>query len=581
MRTRWMLGMSLLLLCPAPALADRIVYVNAALATGANDGTSWENAHRGRLGVQAALNASQSGDEIWVSSGTYAPAAANGSRAASFDLRAGVALLGGFAGNETSRDQRDPVTRLTRLTGDLNSNGNSGTARLDNSFHVVTASGVDATAVLDGFTVTGGVSSDNGTLEERSGAGVLIRAGATPVVRRCVFTANTAGWRGGDLAVYDAAPLIESCIFSGTSTARWGLAMAHIGNSAATVRDCQFLGAPATTGGMAGIGIYTETTSAAGITVEGCRFSIVTVNFTCPAGVGMYVAENSRATVRDSRFINNKTCGGGGGIHCDGIGTVDRCVFIGNEGEADGGAALFCFEGETTVTNSLFSGNDREGFSTIAIHSVMHFANCTFASNGNTNAFHTVINTSQAGSTFANCIFWDNRGNTANVVLATPNSVPRPSFNSCLVQSWNSSFPGMNSFAANPMFVNMTGTDGIAGTVDDDLRLRPGSPAIDRGNNSLLDAAVLLDLDDATRRRDDPTTADLGIGGAPIVDLGPYEFQPECAADFNHDDVLNSQDFFDFLSAFFATSAPADFNDDGAVNSQDFFDYVEALFSGC
>ena len=212
MRARWKLRMSLLLLCPAPALAaDRVVYVNAALATGANDGTSWENAYQGRLGVQAALSASQPGDEIWVSSGTYAPAAANGSRAASFDLRAGVALLGGFAGNETSRDQRDPAARLTRLTGDLNSNGNSGTARLDNSFHVVIASGVDSTAVLDGVTVTGGVSGDGGTLEDRSGAGVLIRAGAAPVVRRCVFTANAAGWRGGDVAVSEGAPLIESC----------------------------------------------------------------------------------------------------------------------------------------------------------------------------------------------------------------------------------------------------------------------------------------------------------------------------------------------------------------------------------
>src|SRR5690606_10215323 len=43
-----------------------------------------------------------------------------------------------------------------------------------------------------------------------------------------------------------------------------------------------------------------------------------------------------------------------------------------------------------------------------------------------------------------------------------------------------------------------------------------------------------------------------------------------CPADFNNDDVVNSQDFFDFLTAFFATAPEADFNNDEIVNSQDF-----------
>jgi hypothetical protein len=43
--------------------------------------------------------------------------------------------------------------------------------------------------------------------------------------------------------------------------------------------------------------------------------------------------------------------------------------------------------------------------------------------------------------------------------------------------------------------------------------------------------------------------------------------------------VTSSQDFFDFLGAFFAGTA--DFNRDGAVNSTDFFDYLQAYFAGC
>jgi len=52
-----------------------------------------------------------------------------------------------------------------------------------------------------------------------------------------------------------------------------------------------------------------------------------------------------------------------------------------------------------------------------------------------------------------------------------------------------------------------------------------------------------------------------------------------CRGDWNRDCTLNSQDFFDFITAFFANSA--DFNNDNLTNSQDFFDFIVAFFAGC
>jgi hypothetical protein len=56
---------------------------------------------------------------------------------------------------------------------------------------------------------------------------------------------------------------------------------------------------------------------------------------------------------------------------------------------------------------------------------------------------------------------------------------------------------------------------------------------------------------------------------------------PRCPADYNRDGAVSSQDFFDFLAAFFSASPEADMNGDSFVDSRDLFDYLTLFFVGC
>ncbi|MEK7255964.1 MAG: hypothetical protein AAB316_14530 [Bacteroidota bacterium] len=97
-------------------------------------------------------------EQIWVAAGTYLPtkdiignAAPADPRDKTFFLDEDLLFYGGFNGTETLLSQRNFITNVTILSGDLGSPGD-----LDNAFHVLYFDHRSAAMLLDGFTVRDG-----------------------------------------------------------------------------------------------------------------------------------------------------------------------------------------------------------------------------------------------------------------------------------------------------------------------------------------------------------------------------------------------------------------------------------------
>jgi hypothetical protein len=197
---------------------QKIIYVDGD-AIGANDGSSWADAYNY---LQDALaKPLQADDEIWVAEGTYKPDRGGGqpigSKDATFQLRNGVAIKGGYAGfGEPDPNHRDIDAYKTTLSGDLAGNDIGDTdlaSRVENSYHVVVGSGTDASAVLDGLTISGGRANGAvGTSARRNGAGMYNFAGS-PTLRNCTFRANLADVRGGAIVSESSNSTMTDCTF--------------------------------------------------------------------------------------------------------------------------------------------------------------------------------------------------------------------------------------------------------------------------------------------------------------------------------------------------------------------------------
>jgi hypothetical protein len=140
-----------------------------------NDGLSWDTA---KQTVQAAIDGAGFGDQIWVKRGTYVQC---------ITMKSGVALYGGFAGNETSLSQRAWRRNETVLDG-------------NDSDTVVYIEEADESTIIDGFTITNGDGWDGG--------GIYIYGGA-PIIRNNYIAENGA-FDGAGLFCEDTCATVTS-----------------------------------------------------------------------------------------------------------------------------------------------------------------------------------------------------------------------------------------------------------------------------------------------------------------------------------------------------------------------------------
>ena len=527
------------------------IYVKAA-ARGPFDGQTWDTAFSD---LQDALSAAQPDTEIWVAAGVYRPDRGTGVRTASFRLKSGVRLFGGFSATETRVHERDPNRHETILSGDLKGNdGPDLSGNDENSYHVVRSEGVEPNTILDGFTIAGGHADGPSEEDYRVGGGLYGRACGMTLLN-CTFASNSAkerggavdqGWgqrpmkvancrfqsnvcrdrSGGAFCAIAASAEFRNCLFQRNSAGDRGAGL-YLQDARAVVRGCLFR---ANTCKGTGGGISTTDRSLLSLTE--CTFVGNTAEAHCGA---IYVGQGSRVSAARSQFIRNSAKGEGGALALDGCGhtasTIIHCLFAGNEATGYGGG-VDATDSDATVVGCVFIDNGAAGGGGMSVYmdekkrdSDVVVTNCTFVANRSPGPGGGFYN-NMVASVLTNCILWQNSGQADSVESVQISTTPR-AMRHCVVQGWSGKLGGPENSGQDPCFLDPNGPDGKTGTADDNLRLGPASPCRDSGDNSAL-VADSFDLD-GDGDPNEPVPFDLD--GRPRiqngrVDIGAYESEP-------------------------------------------------------
>jgi predicted secreted protein len=400
----------------------KIIYVDDD-ATGANNGTSWENACTYLQDALADAKDTDKPVEIRVAQGIYRPdqgaSQTPGDREAAFQLINSITIAGGYAG--TSDPNIDPNTRNielyeTILSGDLNGDDADmpdaqslleHVSRADNSYHVLMAYPVpDAVVIIYGLYISGG----NANIQESIafGGGILWNRARLNIFN-CTFKDNTAGQTGGAIFNSHSGELnITNCKFFNNASMSGG-AIANEG-SKCVMSDCIFKNNYCSSSGGAVHNTSDE------MSMIDCIFEY---NLSYRGG-GVY--NDGETSLMNCTFSGNYADGFGGGIYNFKSGTLDTndvqvfvgCTFKENYAGTYGGGIFNNGPGDVLIINCLYVKDSSGGWGG-AVHfwrSAGEILNCTIAHNsaqrggGLCCGYDEQISPSYV--TITNSILWDN-----------------------------------------------------------------------------------------------------------------------------------------------------------------------------
>ncbi|MBC3792159.1 putative Ig domain-containing protein [Spirosoma utsteinense] len=526
--------------------AQSIRYVKSA-ATG--NGSSWANASGD---LQAMINASSNGQQVWVATGTYKPGGnANTDRTVSFAMKNGVNMYGGFVGNETALGARPAINLTTPsatiLSGDI---GAAGDAE-DNSFHVIlNRLGVTNITVLDGFVITGGNANEPGppqeprnigggicNVDQSSFANPSSGPPSSPQISNCLFVANSATfggaiYNGGSSASGVSSPTLTNCVFRNntaispvtTDPSKGGAIYNRGGSSTAiqpTLTNCLFQSNSADAGGAVYNDGFRGRTSSPELT--NCSFEdnrAVSGGAIC--NNGRSDGGNSSPKLTNCSFKTNRAADQGGAIFNDGdfngnsSPLIRNCSFQTNSA-VDGGAIYNLTGGirgdnrsSPKLTNCLFQSNTASSggavynFTRYEGEIELVLTNCTFQAN-NAGAGGVLFgfgygNGYLSNTTLINCVLFGNGGASTFTNNSTTISATYSLFDA-----------SVNGYSDSPSNRKVT-VSPFASTSDP--ALFACSPAVNAGLNSAT-GLVGITTDLANNPR---------IFGE-RVDMGAYEYQ--------------------------------------------------------